>query len=293
MRNFYDLYMKYKKKYINLKSTFFIQTGGNFNYEKIINDLSIYINQLINISKNNNSEKNIDELLKNINNYLIINDIPVNFNGDIYETHEDLLESLNKFKEELTINNLTNYYELRNYIYTINKENYNEILDSFILKMNLHNYKDIEKLIGTSLFGNNKNYILWFIILLKLAINNKTQITTIENNISFLTVSSIYKYLSESLNDDDFIEILILLIKEYIKSFPIKKTLLIKNPLEINNLININTEMFDKLNLIESYDTKNNVIIYKSGIIKDDKKANLDDIKQILNSLFRIPIFHQ
>ena len=49
----------------------------------------------------------------------------------------------------------------------------------------------------------------------------------------------------------------------------------------------------EKIEFIDSYDSKNKVIIYKSGLVKDEVKANFDDLKQIINSLFRIPIFEK
>ena len=79
-------------------------------------------------------------------------------------------------------------------------------------------------------------------------------------------------------------------------SFPIKKLITIKNPVDFNKKFELKSEVTFyesnlKIDLINSYDAKNNLIIYKSGHIKSVDRIILDDLKQIIYTLVRIPAY--
>ena len=286
----YDKYQKYKKKYLLLKNKqLVIQTGGD-------NDnINLLINLIEKIKQTNKSNIiEINKLIQNITKIIEKNEIPINH--FILSNDEELDITLDEIKSQLNETNINKLLEIRKKIYTINEENYNEILDYIIEKFNISNINDIEKLFKLSVLGYNKNYIINYMVLLRYLIKNKKQLSILNNNITYLSLNSILHYLNQKYNDEEFNILIIKLINEYIKSFPIKKMLIIKNPPELINLFTpkplediLNIKY--KTELIDKYDAKNNFISYISGDIKGDTRANLDDIKQIINSLFRIPIY--
>jgi hypothetical protein len=323
--NYKNLYLKYKSKYLTLKSSF-NQRGGEesssyvSNIEKYLEDINgmrekmeILINKIKEIepeflSKNiylwgNNINQPAYEYVKNIKDvidkftiYLESNDIPIDYyNLDIFYTQE-FVNSLESMKNDLTYDKLIEKYKSRQYFYTIDEANYNEILDAMILEFNINNEKDIEKLFRSALLGFNKNYIFGYMVLFRFLIVNKKQLSVINNNISYLTFHSIFSSLNNSLNSEEYVGILIKLIKEYIMSFPIKKLIIIKNPIDFNKKFELKSEVTFyesnlKIDLINSYDAKNNLIIYKSGHIKSVDRIILDDLKQIIYTLVRIPVY--
>jgi len=324
--NYKNLYLKYKSKYLTLKSSFNNQRGGEdsissvSNIEKYLNDLvkmrdemEILINKIrekepefltknIYLWGNNINQpayeyvKKIKDVINNFTIYLESNDIPIDYyNLDIFYTQE-LVDSLESMKNDLTYDKLIEIYKSRQYFYTLDETNYNEILDAMILEYNINNEKDIEKLFRSALLGFNKNYIFGYMVLFRFLIVNKKQLSVINNNISYLTFHSIFSSLNNSLNSEEYIGILIKLIKEYIMSFPIKKLITIKNPVDFNKKFELKSEVtFNesnlKIDLINSYDAKNNLIIYKSGHIKSVDRIILDDLKQIIYTLVRIPAY--
>jgi len=324
--NYKNLYLKYKSKYLTLKLSFINQRGGEkyslsvSKIEKYLNDLIEMrdeIDSLINkirdiepefLTKNiylwgNNINqpayehvKKIKNIIDKFTNYLESNDIPVDYyNLDIFYTQE-LVDSLESLKNDLTYDKLLEKYKSRQYFYTIDETNYNEILDAMILEYNINNEKDIEKLFKSALLGFNKNYIFGYMVLFRFSIVNKKQISVINNNISYLTFHSIFSSLNNSLNSEEYVGILIKLIKEYIMSFPIKKLIIIKNPIDFNKKFELKSEISfyesnQKIDIINNYDAKNNLIIYKSGNIKSVDRIILDDLKQIIYTLVRIPAF--
>ena len=133
-------------------------------------------------------------------------------------------------------------------------------------------------------------------VLFRFLLVNKKQLSVIDNDISYLTFNSIYSSLSNSLNSEEYIGILINLINQYIKAFPIKKVINIRNPVDFDKKYGSQSvisfyEINEKIEMIDRYDVKNNVIIYKSGDVKDTSKASFDDLKQVIYTLFRIPIY--
>lgn len=324
--NYKNLYLKYKSKYLTLKSSFINQRGGEesnlsiSNIEKFLEDLNgmrdameILINKIREIEPefltkniylwgNNINQpayeyvKKIKDVIDNFTIYLESNDIPIDYyNLDIFYTQE-LVDSLESMKNDLTYDKLIEKYKSRQYFYTLDETNYNEILDAMILEYNINNEKDIEKLFRSALLGFNKNYIFGYMVLFRFSIVNKKQLSVINNNISYLTFHSIFSSLNNSLNSEEYIGILIKLIKEYIMSFPIKKLIIIKNPLDFNKKFELKSEVTfyesnQKIDLINSYDAKNNLIIYKSGHIKSVDRIILDDLKQIIYTLVRIPAY--
>jgi hypothetical protein len=313
-KKYYNLYIKYKTKYFKLKVANKIQIGGysDINVDDIIETINKLINKIeetfiiikekdpdykfkILSWRDENIEKmEINKLVDELNKYLESNDIPLNFSGYPFVNLEEVEDGIVKFKEILTKDNLENKYKLRKQIYSLDESNYNEISDSIIAEFDIREPKDVEKIFKSTILGYNKNYIIGYIVLLKFLIKNKIQLSTVDNPISFLSWASIFNSLNNLLNDEEYIGIMIGLIREYIKTFPIKKVIQIRNPPEMEKIYGFKSsqlfeEISEKLELIDSYDSKNKVIIYKSGLVKDDKKTTFDDIKQILNTLFRIP----
>jgi len=240
--------------------------------------------------------KKIKDLIDKFTSYLELNDIPINYyNLDIFYTQE-LVDSLESMKNELTLDKLNEKYKTRQLFYSIDETNYDELLDAMILEFDINNEKDIEKIFISPLLGFNKNYIFGYMVLFRFLIKNKKQLSVLDNDISYLTLHSIYSSLNNSLNSEEYLKILINLISQYVKSFPIKKVVEIRNPLEFNKKYESKSELSffeinEKIELIDRYDTKNNFIIYKSGDVKSVDRINLDDLKQIIYSLFRIPIY--
>jgi hypothetical protein len=316
---FYIKYIKYKTKYLNLISINKDQKGGsNINeylenlipmrneMEKLVNKIREiepeFLNKNIYLWANNfnqpayDSVKKLENLIQKFTNYLESNEIPLDyFNLDIFYTKE-LVDSLEKMKKDLTYDKLNQYYKSRSLFYTLEDSNANEILDAIILEFNINNEKDIERIFRSTIFGYNKNYIFGYMVLFRFLLVNKKQLSVIDNDISYLTFNSIYSSLSNSLNSEEYIGILINLINQYIKEFPIKKVINIRNPVDFEKKYGPQSvisfyEINEKIEMIDRYDVKNNVIIYKSGNIKDTSKASFDDLKQIIYTLFRIPIY--
>ena len=317
--NYKNLYLKYKSKYLTLKLSFNNQRGGN-NIDKYLEDLNEMRNEMEQLTNkireiepefstkniylwgNNINQpayqyvKTLQDLISKFNNYLESNDIPIDYyNLDLFYTKE-FVESIESMKNDLTYDKLTEKYKSRQYFYTMDETNFNEILDAMILEFNINNEKDIEKIFRSALLGFNKNYIFGYMVLLRFLIMNKKQLSILDNNISYLTFHSIYSSLNNSLNSEEYLKILINLVNQYIKLLSIKKVIEIRNPFEFNKKYESKSELSffeinEKIELINSYDTKNNVIIYKSGDVKSVDRINLDDLKQIIYSLFRIPIY--
>ena len=196
-------YLKYKNKYINLKyNNIKNLIGGNnnsnINLENLIrlrNKMELLLNDL---------KKSEPELLSNdiyfwgknpiaiklgyvINefiDYLKNNDIPLNYYNLSLDDINIFIQSIDKLKNELTEQNLIKLYKLREYIYTLNEENMNEILDSIIVEFNINNEKDIEKIFTSSILGFNKNYIINYMVLFRYLLKNHKQLSIIENNIN-------------------------------------------------------------------------------------------------------------
>jgi len=321
-KNYLDSYNKYKLKYLKLKKYVTNQSGGsqylvNLQSEKItniINDIeyslkkikgkvSDYNTQLLgsknikfdpkDLSENKIQINNLVELLRT---YIESNDIPIKINGYPYTDLKELEEGLYKLKNDLDTKKLNDNYKLRETIYSMDDKNYEEILDIIIADFNIVNPIDIEKIFQSTILGHNKNYIIGYMVLFRFLNKNKIQLSTINNNITYLTFGSIFTSLNNSINIEEYIPNIMNLINQYIKINPIKKIIQIINSPEIEKIYGFNKlhlfgEINNKIDFIDSYDSKNKIIIYKSGIVKDEKKANFDDLKQIINTLFRIPIF--
>jgi hypothetical protein len=350
--NYKNLYLKYKSKYLTLKSSFNNQKGGqleefdSFNLvdnenspqeslnkvksieilkesdnnikeyledlnkmrdemEKITNKIREiepeFVNRNIHLWGNKNQPayeyiKQLENLINKFTKYLESNDIPIDYyNLDLFYIKE-FVDSIKLMKNDLTYNKLNEKYQIRKLFYTIDETNYNEILDAILTEYNINNEKDIEKIFTSAMLGFNKNYIFGYMVLFRFLIKNKKQLSVIDNDISYLTFHSIYSSLNNSLNSEEYVKILINLISQYIKSFPIKKVIEIRNPFEFNKKYESKSELSffeinEKIEIIDRYDNKNNVIIYKSGDVKSVERINLDDIKQIIYSLVRIPIY--
>jgi len=318
-KKYYNLYIKYKSKYLKLKILNHqkSQRGGSLNVdsEEIIRKINQKLNNIEQIFskirekdseyktrilswRDENLEKmEINKLVDNLIKYLESNDIPLELNGYPFLDLGEVEDSLEKFKHLVNKENLEKKYQLRKHIYSLDETNSNEILDSIIAEFDIQKPTDVEKIFKSTILGYNKNYIIGFMVLFRYLNKNKIQLSTVDNSISFLTFGSIFTTMSNLLNNEEYIGSLMELIKEYIKLVPIKKVIQIRNPPEMEKLYGFKSsqifeDISERIEFIDSYDSKNKVIIYKSGLVKDDKKTNFDDLKQILNTLFRIPKFN-
>jgi len=270
--NYKKLYFKYKSKYLKLKQSHYSilnkydMTGGN----NIIIDIE-------NIISTNDKNGN-DNLTNKISNYLIDNDIPINIQQNGY----NIVELKNQLQ------NIDKLYDIRTKIYSMDESNTNEILDYIIdqYKITSISSSHIEQLFTSNILGYNKNYIIFYMVLLRWLIVNKIQLSIKDNYISYLSLYSLTSCLDTQLNSDEYLPMILLLIIEYINSFPIKKVLLIKTPKEIvKNSIEFDNNTRQKL---IKFDTKNKFLQYDSGNIKEANKLTFDDLILILYNLFMI-----
>ena len=187
--------------------------------------------------------------------------------------------------------NDNNAKELNSLIHTIDIKNRDEILDIVIKQYDINNEKDIMKLFELNLIGDNMNYVIYYMVLFRYLIKNKKQLSLIDNHITYLTLYRLQSYLDFSLNDDDYLPMILDQIKNYIMVFPIKKVLLIKKATKSNTLDNSMYNM--KKTEMTTYDMKNKVFIYDTGEIKDEAYMTYDDLIQILNNIFTFRIFEE
>lgn len=198
------------------------------------------------------------------------------------------LNNSNNNAMELNDNNAK---ELNSLIHTIDIKNRDEILDIVIKQYDINNEKDIMKLFELNLIGDNMNYVIYYMVLFRYLIKNKKQLSLIDNHITYLTLYRLQSYLDFSLNDDDYLPMILDQIKNYIMVFPIKKVLLIKKATKSNTLDNSMYNM--KKTEMTTYDMKNKVFIYDTGEIKDEAYMTYDDLIQILNNIFTFRIFEE
>jgi hypothetical protein len=285
-KQFRNKYIKYKLKYKQYKIN---MIGGANIYSQISR-----INNFI--SKINSSSENQSDIINLLESYIIKQDIPIHidFNSD---NKDDLNRSIEKLKSLIEFNNLTKLYEQREKIYELDETNTNEILDYIINSFNIRTISDIENLFHTVILGHNKNYIIYYMVLLRFLIKNKQQINVLERHLSILSLHGLKMCLNPQINLDDYLTLIIKLIQEYINSFPIKKRLIIKKPSEFESdrivrskLVELENDIIPN-NQIILYDTKNKIFQYESGEIKSIELINWDDLVQILFNLFRIKIF--
>lgn len=292
-QNYKILYLKYKSKYIKLKELEYsilnrhVMIGGDnlINlYKKSINNFIIEIENII-LNTEKNTEKNIIliNLTNKLLNYLIDNDIPINIQLNGYNIIE-LKESIQELKNQLQ--NIDKIYDIRNKIYTMEELNMNEILDYIIDQFKITSISNIENLFTLHILGYNKNYIIFYMVLLRWLIANKIQLSFINNYVSILSFYSLKSCLDTQLNSDEYLPMILILLTSYINSFPIKKVLLIKQPKEI--VKNITEFRNDTNQNLIKLDTKNKILQYESGNIKEAIKLTFDDLFIILYNLFRL-----
>jgi hypothetical protein len=149
-----------------------------------------------------NSEKNIIliNLINELSNYLIDNDIPINIQLNGYNIIE-LKESIKELKNQLQ--NIDKIYDIRNKIYTMEELNMNEILDYIIDQFKITSISNIENLFTLHILGYNKNYIIFYMVLLRWLIANKIQLSVIDNYVSILSFYSLKSCLDTQLNSDN------------------------------------------------------------------------------------------
>lgn len=261
--DFYYKYITYKKKYIQLKNKINIQSNvmiGGSNIDKL------------------HSYESADDMIEYIKN----NNIPVMFLPDD--------DNISEFKNSLT--NTNELYEAREKIYTLDLKNRDEILDYIIEQFKITNVMDITKLFETTILGYNMNYVIYYMVLLRYLIKNNIQLNIFDTKLSFMTIYSLQKSLDFTNNDEEYLPLILSMIKSYIFQFPIKKILQIRKE-EVDWYKNKRSLKLNKKEVdpITSYDAKNNIFIYSSGIIKDTSKIEYSDLIMILASLFTMKIF--
>ena len=269
--NYKKLYFKYKSKYLKLKQSHYSilnkydMTGGN--------NIIIDIENIISMDGENGN----DNLTNKISNYLIDNDIPINIQSNEY----NIVELKNQLQ------NIDKLYDIRTKMYSMDESNTNEILDYIIDQYKITSISShIEQLFTSNILGYNKNYIIFYMVFLRWLIVNKIQLSIKDNYISYLSLYSLTSCLDTRLNSDEYLPMILILIIEYINLFPIKKVLLIKTPKEIvKNSIESNNNTRQKL---IKFDTKNKILQYDSGNIKEANKLTFDDLILILYNLFMI-----
>ena len=292
--NYKILYLKYKSKYIKLKQLKSlnnnIMIGGDNSLSPLesqlyINSINSFISEIENtILKNTNTE--LINLTNKLSNYLIENDIPINLKFNAYNI-EELKNSLKELK--IQIQDINKIYDVRTKIYSMEETNMDEILDYIIKEFKINSILDIENLFTLQILGYNKNYIILYMVLLKWLIVNKIQLSVLDKYISILSYNNLKLCLASKINSDEYLPMILILINSYINSFPIKKVLLIKKPIEkIKNIVQIDNDT--NYNLIK-YDTKNKILQYESGQIKEAIKLNFDDLIIILYNLFKISVY--
>ena len=178
----------------------------------------------------------------------------------------------------------------------MDETNYIQILDYIIQYNKISSVKDIEKLFSSLILGSNKNYIIYYMVLLRYLIVNKIQFSVLEEYSPILSLYGLKSCLSTGINSDDYLPLIINLIYDYINAFPIKKALLIKKPSEFEQdkkskqkLLELESTELVNTHMIK-FDTKNKIFQYESGEIKEMVKINFEDLVKILFNLFRIYI---
>ena len=310
--NYKKRYMKYKSKYLELKSLqsnqsnqskqpkqpnqLITMTGGFDLVSAQINQLNYFIEQIENsIKKSGEKTPELIGLTNQLEKYLVDQDIPIDLKFNPYMQSE-LIDSLTKLKATGTPDNLSKLYEQRNKIYSMDETNYIQILDYIIDYNKISCVKDVEKLFSSLILGNDKNYIIYYMVLLRYLIVKKIQYSILEEYSPILSLYGLKSCLSTEINSDDYLPLILNLICDYINAFPIKKALLIKKPsefeqnkknkqklLELESTELVNTQMI-------KFDTKNKIFQYESGEIKEMEKINFEDLVKILFNLFRIYI---
>ncbi len=300
---YYKKYLLYKAKYNKLKQALKnnkINMIGGFD---IINSYVLEIREFITnvnnlISKNKENTNNNSQLIKlttNFEKYLEKHDIPIGLKFNPY-IFDELNNSILLLEKISTYESLNNLYQQRYKIYEINEENYVSIIDWIIKQNNISNVKDVENLFSSLILGVNKNYVIYYMVLLKFLITNKSQLSVLDTYSPILSLYGLKSCLSASNNSDEYLPLILNLIVEYINSFPIKKVLIIKKPSEFESdwkqklkLLELEKTEIPNI-LVNKFDTKNKIFQYESGEIKSIDKINWNDLVQILFNLFRIPI---
>lgn len=263
--DFYKKYITYKKKYIQLKNKMNlsnVMTGGNNNIETLRN------------------YESADMMLE----YIKEHNIPVMFLPDD--------DNISEFKNSLT--NTNELYNMREKVYTLDLKNKDEILDYIIEQFKITNMMDITKLFESTILGYNMNYVIYYMVLLRYLIKNNIQLNIFDTKLSYMTQYSLEMGLDFTNNDEEYLPLILAMIKSYIFTFPIKKILQIRKE-EVNWYKNKRSLKLNKkeVDTMTSYDAKNNIFIYSSGIIKDSAKIDYSDLIMIVSSLFTMKIFNK
>jgi hypothetical protein len=244
----------------------------------------------VNDSKNDDVdiEDLADELAEHIidfRNYINENDIPLNYsNLNLWNENgvKDVINFLMNSKKELTPEYLQKMYDIREKIYSMKLDKLYIILDYIIKEFNIKTGNDLESLFNSNLLGYNKNYIIYYMVMLRLMVNNKQKKY---DGLSFMVFNKLNQLLSNTKNDEEYLPLFSILINDYIKTF-FKDGIIYLKPFS-----NFEDKYFKKTKLLEyerkipqlkSYDLNTNSVKYYSGFEKFLRSINFNDLKQIL-----------
>ena len=177
-----------------------------------------------------------------------------------------------------------------------NESNMNYVLDYAISYYKISNIQDVEKLFTSSLMGYNKNYLFYYMILLRwLTVNNK-YLYVLKEKVSVLSYNSLYSYLNENINMDEYIPFIIILMNRYINHFKFDKPLEIKSYTTYEKLskktTNAEYHSEDDGIVLTHYDSKNSALLYDYDIMKFASQITFNDIIAILYNLFRTKLIY-
>jgi hypothetical protein len=177
-----------------------------------------------------------------------------------------------------------------------NESNMNYVLDYVINYYKITNIQDIEKLFTSLLMGYNKNYLFYYMILLRwLTVNNK-YLYVLKEEVSVLSYNSLNSYLNTDINLDEYIPFIIILINGYINHFKFEKPLEIKSYTiyEKSSKKTINADYnSEDSGVLTHYDFKNSALLYDYNIMKFASQITFNDIIAILYNLFRTKLIYR
>ena len=143
--------------------------------------------------------------------------------------------------------------------------------------------------------GYNKNYLFYYMILLRWVTVNNKYLYVLKDNISILSYNSLYSYLNEDINMDEYIPFIIILINRYINHFKFNHPLEIKpyTAYEKSSKNTINAEYYsENSGVLTYYDSKNSALLYDYDIMKFASQITFNDIIAILYNLFRTKLIY-
>ena len=174
-----------------------------------------------------------------------------------------------------------------------NETNMNYALDYVIRYYKISNIHDIEKLFTSLLMGYNKNYIFYYMILIRwLTLNNK-YLYVLKDYVSVLSYNNLYNYLNADINMDEYIPFIIILINRYIANLKFDRFLEIKPYTnETSHKSRLAPDIIDGI-IMTQYDSKNGALLYEYDIMKLPSQISFNDLIAIIYNLFRTKLIYR